>query len=205
VHDQRRAVDLAEAPGDVVAIHQAAERGGDLLAVGRGPFGVLVVPLPRAQDVDQTTSWTGPGPCSRNPNRAAPQLMTKLPPGRVNARQLPAAVGEQVNRAPGWRGSTMAGRVGRHVRAGREVRRDRLTAGRTRSRFVTQDGLGRCRRRQGLAAPPAGRKPPATIGWRGRAERLRGDQSFATECFDNRRAWSSTAGHAPHCVRPPAR
>jgi hypothetical protein len=80
VHDQRRAVDLAEAPGDVVAIRQAAERGGDLLDVGRGPFGVLVVPLPRAQDVDQTTSWTGPGPCSRNPNRAAPQLMSNSRP-----------------------------------------------------------------------------------------------------------------------------
>lgn len=106
---------------------------------------------------------------------------------------------------PGWRGSTTAGRVGRHVRAGREVRRDRLTAGRTRSMFVTQDGLGRCRRRQGLAAPPAGRKPPATIGWRGSAERLRGDRSFAPECFDNGRALSSTVGHAPHCARPSAR
>jgi hypothetical protein len=61
-------------------IHQAAERGGDLLDVGRGPFGVPVVPLPRAQDVDQTTSWTGPGPCSRNPNRAAPQLMSNSRP-----------------------------------------------------------------------------------------------------------------------------
>ena len=39
-----------------------------------------------------------------------------------------------------------------------------------------------------LAAPPGGRKPPATIGWRGSAGRLRGDRSFATECFDNGRA-----------------
>ena len=69
--DQGRAADLAEPTGDVVPVHQAPERPGELAEVARRPLRVLLAhfaypatPRPRPKMMAATISCTGPGPCS---------------------------------------------------------------------------------------------------------------------------------------------